>query len=149
MESEGSEEEDVYNLDVGSSSDEEEEEEDEANASGEEEEDSEDASSQEGGPEDASASDSPSHLMSDDDEYSDSDAADGEERARAVDTAWGRNKAAYYSGDTADLEIGQDFEEAKEEAEIANRMQRAKRAAADEADFLIDAPTAGGSSFAQ
>jgi hypothetical protein len=38
-----------------------------------------------------------------------------EEREDAIDTAWGRSSSQYYKGDTADLEIGQDFQDAKEE----------------------------------
>lgn len=45
---------------------------------------------------------------------------DSEEEAEAEeDEGWGAKKKAYYSGDTADLEIGQDAEDAKDEEEAA------------------------------
>lgn len=43
----------------------------------------------------------------------------GSDRSGDEDTGWGRKKKAYWSGDTADLEIGQDMEDAEDEEEAA------------------------------
>jgi hypothetical protein len=53
------------------------------------------------------------------------------------ETAWGRSSSQYYAGDTADLEIGQDFEEAKEEEAIAAKLQKKKRQAEEVSDYLL------------
>ena len=96
-----------------------------------------------------------SHVVSSPSKESD-DESDDEERETAIDTAWGRSSSQYYAGDTADLEIGQDFQEAKEEVrfyslslivvvfdsdyfqeEIARMMQAKRRKGEDESDYLI------------
>jgi U3 small nucleolar RNA-associated protein 3 len=86
--------------------------------------------------------DSEQEDVTDDDDDDDDSSVDDDEaeeyRSAAIDTAWGRSASQYYSGDTADLEIGQDFAEAKEEEEIAIATQRAHRAREDEADFMLD-----------
>jgi hypothetical protein len=48
------------------------------------------------------------------DEDSDEDVGDGSDD----NDAWGKKKS-YYEGDTADLEIGQDFDDAEDEEEAA------------------------------
>jgi U3 small nucleolar RNA-associated protein 3 len=48
---------------------------------------------------------------------------------------WGRKKSAYYDADTADLEIGQSFEDAEEEERAALEQQRAAVARLSEGDF--------------
>ena len=49
----------------------------------------------------------------------DSDDDDGEENDEDEMNRWGKKKS-YWTGDTADLEIGQDVEEAEEEEEAAH-----------------------------
>lgn len=49
---------------------------------------------------------------------------------------WGKKKSAYYHGDTADLEIGQDQEDAFLEEEAAKEVQAARYRHMEEADFL-------------
>lgn len=50
---------------------------------------------------------------------------------------WGRNKSAYYHGDTADLEIGQNEDDAFLEEEAAKEVQAARYEQMDEDDFLM------------
>jgi U3 small nucleolar RNA-associated protein 3 len=50
---------------------------------------------------------------------------------------WGRKKSAYYHGDTADLELGQDEEDAFMEEEAAKDVQAARLMEMDEADFIL------------
>ena len=48
------------------------------------------------------------------------ESSDDEEAGEGEETSgWGKKKAAYYSADTTDLEIGQDIEDAKDEEEAA------------------------------
>jgi hypothetical protein len=74
--------------------------------------------------------------VSDEDDEEDDESSD-DDRDDTIDTAWGRSASAYHGGDTADLEIGQDEEEAREEAAIARKMQKQRRAKETEDDFLI------------
>jgi U3 small nucleolar RNA-associated protein 3 len=50
---------------------------------------------------------------------------------------WGRKKSAYYNGDTADLEIGQDKEDAILEEQAAKQVQAARFQNMTEEDFLL------------
>jgi U3 small nucleolar RNA-associated protein 3 len=50
---------------------------------------------------------------------------------------WGKKKSAYYNGDTADLEIGQDAEDAYLEEEAAKEVQAARYADMNEDDFVL------------
>lgn len=50
---------------------------------------------------------------------------------------WGSKKSIYYRGDTADLEIGQDAEDAVLEEEAAKELQTTRLAEMDEQDFLL------------
>jgi U3 small nucleolar RNA-associated protein 3 len=50
---------------------------------------------------------------------------------------WGRNKSSYYHGDTADLEIGQDEDDAFLEEEAAKEVQAARYEHMDEDDFAM------------
>ena len=50
---------------------------------------------------------------------------------------WGRRKAGYWGGDTADLEIGQDQEDAFLEEEAAKQVQAARYEQMDEHDFML------------
>ena len=64
---------------------------------------------------------------------SDNDEEDMEENVRD----WGRRKSAYYHGDTADLEIGQDEEDAVLEEQAAKEVQKARYEEMSEDDFVL------------
>ena len=72
---------------------------------------------------------------SDGDKDSDDDEMDDEEMEDVRD--WGMKKSAYYHGDTADLEIGQDEEDAYLEEEAAKEVQAARYDQMDEEDFAL------------
>lgn len=55
--------------------------------------------------------------------------------AAAATLKWGKSRKAYYDADTADLEIGQEFEEAEEEELAALEQQRASYHGMTAADF--------------
>jgi U3 small nucleolar RNA-associated protein 3 len=80
------------------------------------------------------------HVDSDDSgeeqELSSSDDDDEEEDMEDV-RDWGKKKAAYYNGDTADLEIGQDEEDAYLEEEAAKEVQAARYKEMSEDDFVL------------
>jgi len=61
----------------------------------------------------------------------DEDDEDGDARK------WGKKKSVYYHGDTADLEIGQEEEDAYVEAEAAKSIQAARLKEMSEDDFII------------
>ncbi len=52
-------------------------------------------------------------------------------------TSWGKKKS-YYTGDTADLEIGQDVQDAIDEEEAALSLQQERLESMRESDFLDD-----------
>jgi hypothetical protein len=66
---------------------------------------------------------------------SDDDDDDNDESEDVRD--WGRKKSAYYHGDTADLEIGQDEEDAFIEEEAAKEVQAARYKQMSEDDFIL------------
>jgi hypothetical protein len=70
---------------------------------------------------------------------SDNDEDDEEENDNMGNTAfdWGKRKAAYYQGDTADLEIGQDVDDAFLEEEAAKEVQAARFKEMSEDDFVL------------
>jgi U3 small nucleolar RNA-associated protein 3 len=51
---------------------------------------------------------------------------------------WGSKKHSYYHGDTADLEIGQDEEDAILEEEAGKEVQMARLEGMEEGDFMLD-----------
>jgi U3 small nucleolar RNA-associated protein 3 len=69
-------------------------------------------------------------------ELSSSDDDDEEEEMEDV-RDWGKKKASYYNGDTADLEIGQDEEDAYLEEEAAKEVQAARYKEMSEDDFVL------------
>ena len=72
--------------------------------------------------------------------YSSSDDDDSDldvEKAKGDPRQWGRKKSAYYHGDTADLEIGQEEDDAFLEEEAAKEIQSARFAEMDEDDFVL------------
>lgn len=64
--------------------------------------------------------------------------SDEEEAPEDEDEGWGRKKKAYYSADTADLEIGQDIEDAKDEEEAALELHKKTLSRMTEDDFFDD-----------
>mmetsp|Transcript_20286 Transcript_20286/g.42428 ORF Transcript_20286/g.42428 Transcript_20286/m.42428 type:complete len:694 (-) Transcript_20286:38-2119(-) len=74
-------------------------------------------------------------LASSDD--SDSDSEDDDEGQSNL-LNWGDKKHSYYHGDTADLEIGQDVEDAYLEEEAGREVEKARLDAMDDADFMLD-----------
>jgi hypothetical protein len=51
---------------------------------------------------------------------------------------WGQKKKDYYHGDTADLEIGQEIEDAELEEEAGREVLQARLQQMEEADFYLD-----------
>jgi U3 small nucleolar RNA-associated protein 3 len=74
--------------------------------------------------------------LSGEEELSSSDDDDEEMETEDV-RDWGKKKAAYYNGDTADLEIGQDEEDAYLEEEAAKEVQAARYKEMSEDDFVL------------
>jgi U3 small nucleolar RNA-associated protein 3 len=71
-------------------------------------------------------------------ELSSSSEDEDDEEMEAEDIRdWGKRKAAYYHGDTADLEIGQDEEDAFLEEEAAKEVQAARYEDMAEEDFML------------
>ncbi|CAM9679170.1 unnamed protein product [Ectocarpus fasciculatus] len=70
----------------------------------------------------------------DDDDESDGD-GDGPGGGKFGAGGWGKNRSSYYNADTADLEIGQEFEDAEAEEEAALELQRASYKRLDPADY--------------
>ncbi|CAM9238221.1 unnamed protein product [Choristocarpus tenellus] len=69
---------------------------------------------------------------------SSSDDSDGENARghnRPFTEGWGKGRSAYYDADTADLEIGQEFDDAEAEEEAALELQKASYAHLEDADF--------------
>lgn len=110
----------VFDLGVGGSSDEDDSDDDDDSSSSEEEDPSDDDEE-----EDVSVS-------------SDSDDDDLDEDGKTNVLDWGSKKSAYYHGDTADLEIGQDEEDAELEEEAGREVVKARLETMDEGDFLLD-----------
>ncbi|GKY93273.1 hypothetical protein MPSEU_000294800 [Mayamaea pseudoterrestris] len=78
----------------------------------------------------------------DDEEDLVSSSDDDEEEEEMEDVRdWGRKKSAYYHGDTADLEIGQDADDAYLEEEAAKEVQAARFKDMSEDDFLDESDT--------
>lgn len=51
---------------------------------------------------------------------------------------WGKKKSLYYHGDTADIEIGQDKEDAFDEEEAAKEIESSRFHVMEDDDFLIE-----------
>ena len=80
------------------------------------------------------------HAASSEEEPVSSDSDDEDDILNIEDSDirdWGRSKSAYYHGDTADLEIGQDEDDAFLEEEAAKEVQAARYEQMDEEDFLM------------
>lgn len=73
-------------------------------------------------------------VLSGNTEISDDEGEEDDDRKRR-DDSWGKKKAVYYTGDTADLEIGQDMADAEEEEEAAKELYKEKQSRLTDADF--------------
>lgn len=72
----------------------------------------------------------------DDDSDDDSDEEDDEKKSNLLN--WGAKKHSYYHGDTADLEIGQDVDDAYLEEEAGREVEKARLEDMEEGDFMLD-----------
>jgi len=74
-------------------------------------------------------------VGSSDSDYDDDEG--GEAARKRILEGWGKKKN-YYDGDTADLEIGQELQDAYNEEEAAIELQRERLGQMEEADFFDD-----------
>jgi len=89
---------------------------------------------------------SSSEEEEDDVSSSDDDDDDDEELNMKEDPRnWGKKKSLYYHGDTADLEIGQEEEDAYLEEEAAQEIQKSRFEEMDEDDFVLSEDEDGAS----
>lgn len=121
----------VFDLGVGGSDD---DDDDESSS-----EDEDDSAAEAGGG--RRSSDDDASSSSDSDESS--SAAPDESEIRGLRPSedvldWGSRKASYYHGDTADLEIGQEEEDAELEEEAGREVLRKRMEGMDEDDFMLD-----------
>ena len=73
---------------------------------------------------------------SDDDSSDDEDDDEDEKKSNLLN--WGAKKHSYYHGDTADLEIGQDVDDAYLEEEAGREVEKARLEDMEEGDFMLD-----------
>ena len=66
----------------------------------------------------------------------DDDDDDDEKKSNLLN--WGAKKHSYYHGDTADLEIGQDVDDAYLEEEAGREVEKARLEDMEEGDFMLD-----------
>jgi U3 small nucleolar RNA-associated protein 3 len=79
-----------------------------------------------------------SSSSSDPEEDNLSDESDSNEEFEVENVRdWGKKKVFYYNGDTADLELGQDEEDAYLEEQAANEVQAARYKEMSEDDFVL------------
>lgn len=78
-------------------------------------------------------------FSSDDDDDAEVSVSSSEEEDEELQDVrnWGRNKKAYYHGDTADLELGQETDDAYLEEEAAKEVQRARYEEMADDDFEL------------
>ncbi len=114
----------VFDLGVGGSS------EDDDGDSEEEDEDEDETVARRAKKPYAASSDSDGDVSDSDD-----DEADGAKSNKLLN--WGDKKHSYYHGDTADLEIGQDVEDAYLEEEAAREVEKAQLDDMDDEDFML------------
>ena len=73
----------------------------------------------------------------DDSDENNSEDEDGDGKSSQL-LNWGDKKHSYYHGDTADLEIGQDVDDAYLEEEAGREVEKARLDGMDDADFMLD-----------
>lgn len=84
------------------------------------------------------------YSASEDSDSSDDD--DDIDMTQADPRNWGKKKSLYYHGDTADLEIGQEEDDAFLEEEAAQEIQKSRFEEMDEDDFILSDDEEGSSS---
>jgi len=128
-----SDEENVFDLGLGGSSSESEDD-------GEEDSDSTGTSDDEAmGP--IATADGSSDDDDDDDDENASSSSEDEFENQAAETDvlnWGKSKRDYYHGDTADMEIGQEIEDAELEEEAGKEVVKVRMEGMSEDDFILD-----------
>jgi hypothetical protein len=73
-----------------------------------------------------------------DDDSSSSESSDDDDQGQPSDPRhWGNKKSSYYNGDTGDIEIGQDKEDAFDEEEAAKEVESSRYKYMDEGDFML------------
>lgn len=103
----------------------------------EEESDSDDSGADADSDDEESTSRKP--LQNDDDDDDDDSSVEGFDEAADPDVLnWGKKKNAYYNGDTADMEIGQEMEDAEQEEIGAQEVLQARLEGMTEGDFMLD-----------
>ncbi len=121
----------VFDLGIGGSSDDEEDDDSES--------DEEDDGKAQLNRRQAAVPTAASSSEDDDDDESESDDDDDDEvGGKSKVLNWGVKKADYYHGDTADLEIGQDVEDAYLEEEAGREVEKARLGVMEEEDFMLD-----------
>ena len=87
----------------------------------------------------SSESSSDSSTSGDDNSLGEPDSESGDSSdMEDITENWGSRKEAYYHGDTADLEIGQEEEDAHLEEEAAREVQKRSLSRMNEEDFMND-----------
>mmetsp|Transcript_6003 Transcript_6003/g.9014 ORF Transcript_6003/g.9014 Transcript_6003/m.9014 type:complete len:725 (+) Transcript_6003:118-2292(+) len=79
-----------------------------------------------------------SDVIYDDDDDDDDDSSHGFEIPETDVLNWGKRKKDYYHGDTADLELGQEVEDAELEEEAGREVLETRMKGMTEDDFMID-----------
>ena len=88
---------------------------------------------------DSDSSSSPPSIAPSDSDDSDSDAeSENSDDVRTQTLNWGSRKSNYYSGDVADLEIGQDVADAYDEEAAVKEVERVRFKNMDDGDFLSE-----------
>ncbi len=104
--------------------------------------DSEDHDNEEGSGHERNAAAATAPSSDDDDDDDDDDDESGNEDEDGYKSKqllnWGDKKHSYYHGDTADLEIGQNIEDAYLEEEAGREVEKARLEEMEEADFMLD-----------
>lgn len=111
--------------------------------SSEEEEDDEDSSSDEEEEDRYVDKNAESYTSSEDSDSSDDE---DDDVVKEDPRKWGKKKSLYYHGDTADLEIGQEEDDAFLEEEAAQEIQKSRFEEMDEDDFMLSEDEEGSSS---
>jgi U3 small nucleolar RNA-associated protein 3 len=89
-------------------------------------------------PESSDSEEDDNAVESQPEESSDDDNSEEEDEDDTDVFNWGTKKHSYYHGDTADLEIGQDEDDAILEEEAGKEVQLARLENMEEGDFMLD-----------
>lgn len=69
--------------------------------------------------------------------------SEGSDSGESEEEGWGKKKKTYWTGDTADLEIGQDMEDAEDEEAAAMELEQARSSRLAETDYYGDMMVSG------